>query len=152
MHSPSPTARRCTPASAAARPRYSPPLPARHSPPQPTVARCSPSLTARRHSSPFADKSNRATGLLAIAVGINQKRLVNQIVKKFLSNDFSVMLFHYDGVVDEWHGLDWSNSVVHVSVSNQTKWRFLHPDIVADYDYIFLWDEDLIVDNFHPAR
>ncbi|KAL8554050.1 hypothetical protein ACS0TY_002325 [Phlomoides rotata] len=105
---------------------------------------------------PENGKSNRATGLLAIAVGINQKRLVNQIVKKFLSNDFSVMLFHYDGVVDEWHDLDWSNSVVHVSVSNQTKWwfakRFLHPDIVADYDYIFLWDEDLIVDNFHPAR
>lgn len=36
-----------------------------------------------------------------------------------------------------------------------TRWfakRFLHPDIVADYDYIFLWDEDLGVENFHPAR
>jgi hypothetical protein len=26
--------------------------------------------------------------------------------------------------------------------------RFLHPSIVAPYEYIFLWDEDLGVDNF----
>lgn len=30
--------------------------------------------------------------------------------------------------------------------------RFLHPDIVAEYDYIFLWDEDLGVEHFHPQR
>lgn len=30
--------------------------------------------------------------------------------------------------------------------------RFLHPDIVAEYNYIFLWDEDLGVENFHPER
>lgn len=30
--------------------------------------------------------------------------------------------------------------------------RFLHPDIVAEYDYIFLWDEDLGVENFNPDR
>lgn len=36
-----------------------------------------------------------------------------------------------------------------------TRWyakRFLHPDIVADYDYIFLWDEDIGVENFNPER
>lgn len=26
--------------------------------------------------------------------------------------------------------------------------RFLHPDIVATYDYIFIWDEDLGLENF----
>lgn len=30
--------------------------------------------------------------------------------------------------------------------------RFLHPSIVSIYDYIFLWDEDLGVKNFHPGR
>ena len=30
--------------------------------------------------------------------------------------------------------------------------RFLHPDIVAEYEYIFIWDEDLGVENFHPGR
>ncbi|KAK1394904.1 hypothetical protein POM88_013960 [Heracleum sosnowskyi] len=36
--------------------------------------------------------------------------------------------------------------------SFQTKWwfakRFLHPDIVAAYEYIFIWDEDLGVEHF----
>ncbi|KAL6501310.1 hypothetical protein OROHE_024957 [Orobanche hederae] len=101
-------------------------------------------------------ESKHSPGLLAIAVGIKQKRLVNEIVKKFIGIDFLVMLFHYDGVVDEWRDLEWSNRAIHVSAPNQTKWwfakRFLHPDIVAEYEYIFLWDEDLGVGNFHPGR
>ncbi|XP_057977911.1 uncharacterized protein LOC131164617 isoform X2 [Malania oleifera] len=94
--------------------------------------------------------------LLAIAVGIKQKEVVNCIVEKFPSSDFVVMLFHYDGVVDEWRDLEWSNHAIHVSAMNQTKWwfakRFLHPDIVSEYNYIFLWDEDIGVENFHPGR
>ena len=30
--------------------------------------------------------------------------------------------------------------------------RFLHPDVVSIYDYIFLWDEDLGVEHFDPGR
>lgn len=30
--------------------------------------------------------------------------------------------------------------------------RFLHPDIVARYDYIFIWDEDLGVDHFNAEE
>lgn len=30
--------------------------------------------------------------------------------------------------------------------------RFLHPDIVAPYDYIFIWDEDLGVEDFDPEQ
>lgn len=94
--------------------------------------------------------------LLAIAVGIKQKENVNQIVQKFPSKNFTVMLFHYDGVTDKWSDLEWSNRAVHVVAINQTKWwfakRFLHPDVVADYKYIFLWDEDLGVENFHADR
>ncbi|MQL74165.1 hypothetical protein Taro_006543 [Colocasia esculenta] len=94
--------------------------------------------------------------LLAIAVGIKQKETVDQIVRKFITSGFIVMLFHYDGVVDEWRDLQWCDRALHVSAINQTKWwfakRFLHPDIVAEYNYIFLWDEDLGVENFHPGR
>lgn len=101
-------------------------------------------------------RSPHSVNLLGIAVGIKQKELVNKIVKKFLEHDFVVMLFHYDGVVDEWNDLDWSSRAIHVSAMNQTKWwfakRFLHPDIVSEYDYIFLWDEDLGVENFHPEK
>ncbi|PKA63827.1 CBS domain-containing protein CBSX6 [Apostasia shenzhenica] len=101
-------------------------------------------------------KTKASKVLLAMAVGIKQKEIVNQIVKKFSSVDNSVMLFHYDGLVDGWRDLQWSNSALHISAINQTKWwfakRFLHPDIIADYDYVFLWDEDLGVDHFNPKR
>lgn len=30
--------------------------------------------------------------------------------------------------------------------------RFLHPDIVSEYAYIFFWDEDLGVDHFNAKR
>ncbi|KAH9603883.1 hypothetical protein KSS87_013571 [Heliosperma pusillum] len=102
------------------------------------------------------DKLKPFSNLLAMAVGIKQKDIVNNIVEKFLNHDFAVMLFHYDGVVDEWGDMKWNDRVIHVSAKNQTKWwfakRFLHPDIVAEYDYIFLWDEDIDVENFHPQR
>ncbi|XP_072965412.1 uncharacterized protein [Typha angustifolia] len=94
--------------------------------------------------------------LLAIPVGIKQKDLVDKVVTKFLSANSTVMLFHYDGIVDKWSDLQWSDNVIHVTAINQTKWwfakRFLHPDIVSEYNYIFLWDEDLEVENFHPIR
>lgn len=103
---------------------------------------------------PVPKKRKRSENLLAIPVGIKQKEVVNRMVEKFLGNGFDVMLFHYDGLVDEWSDLGWIDPVIHVSAVNQTKWwfakRFLHPDIIAEYDYIFLWDEDLGVENFNP--
>ncbi|KAL1826202.1 uncharacterized protein LOC108210563 [Daucus carota subsp. sativus] len=94
--------------------------------------------------------------LLAMAVGQKQKTNVNEIVKKFPEENFVVMLFHYDGVVDDWNDFEWSSRAIHVSAFHQTKWwfakRFLHPDIVSEYAYIFLWDEDLGVANFHVGR
>ncbi|XLS91423.1 hypothetical protein HN51_067431 [Arachis hypogaea] len=101
-------------------------------------------------------KENASTNLFALAVGIRQKDLVNKMVRKFLGSGFVVMLFHYDGVVDEWKEFEWSDQVIHISAANQSKWwfakRFLHPDIVSEYGYIFLWDEDLGVENFHPDK
>ncbi|KAL9660123.1 hypothetical protein QQ045_024934 [Rhodiola kirilowii] len=77
-------------------------------------------------------------------------------MSQFLESNFAVMLFHYDGVVDKWRTFEWSDHVIHVSVANQTKWwfakRFLHPDIVSEYEYVFLWDEDLGVEHFNPER
>ncbi|KAL5562247.1 hypothetical protein UlMin_031994, partial [Ulmus minor] len=106
---------------------------------------------------PRNQKSSKfSTNLLAMAVGIKQKESVNKIVKKFLSSNFVVMLFHYDGNVNAWKDLEWSGGAIHISVMNQTKWwfakRFMHPDIVSEYGYIFLWDEDLGVENFHVER
>ncbi|KAK6124330.1 hypothetical protein DH2020_041900 [Rehmannia glutinosa] len=97
-----------------------------------------------------------SSNLLAMPVGIKQKRNVNTIVQKFLSENFTIILFHYDGNLDGWRDLGWSKRAIHIVAHNQTKWwfakRFLHPAIVSIYDYIFLWDEDLGVENFHPGR
>ncbi|CAN1221925.1 hypothetical protein LINGRAPRIM_LOCUS440 [Linum grandiflorum] len=96
--------------------------------------------------------------LLAMSVGINQKSHINTVVQKVLNffENFTVMLFHYDGNVDGWWDLEWSSKAVHIVAHNQTKWwfakRFLHPAVVSIYDYIFLWDEDLGVQNFDPGR
>ncbi|XP_031248352.1 uncharacterized protein LOC116106143 [Pistacia vera] len=114
-------------------------------------------LKMRPLSGPGNEKNSKTPmNLLAIAAGIKQKESVDKIVKKFPPSDFVVMLFHYDGIVDDWRDLEWSAQAIHVSAINQTKWwfakRFLHPDIVSGYAYIFLWDEDLGVDNFNAKR
>ncbi|KAK6154720.1 hypothetical protein DH2020_008968 [Rehmannia glutinosa] len=97
-----------------------------------------------------------SNNLLAMPVGIKQKQNVCAIVQKFLSENFTIILFHYDGNLDGWSDLEWSREAIHIVAHNQTKWwfakRFLHPAVVSVYDYIFLWDEDLGVENFHPGR
>ncbi|KAF8692633.1 hypothetical protein HU200_011879 [Digitaria exilis] len=94
--------------------------------------------------------------LLAVPVGIKNKAVVDKLVSKFPADDFAVMLFHYDGAVEQWADVAWSERAVHVSAKGQTKWwfakRFLHPDVVAEYDYVFVWDEDVEVDAFDPVR
>ncbi|XP_047147909.1 uncharacterized protein LOC124820288 isoform X1 [Vigna umbellata] len=94
--------------------------------------------------------------LLAIPVGMKQKHNVDAMVQKFLPENFTIILFHYDANMDGWWDLSWSSKAIHIIAQNQTKWwfakRFLHPDIVSIYDYIFLWDEDLGVEHFSPSR
>ncbi|CAM0884363.1 unnamed protein product [Alopecurus aequalis] len=105
---------------------------------------------------PERKEARLTKSLLAIPVGIKQKAVVDKLVSKFPAANFTVMLFHYDGAVDGWADLPWSRRAVHVAAVDQTKWwfgkRFLHPDLVAEYEYVFLWDEDIEVDGFDPLR
>ncbi|CAI0407326.1 unnamed protein product [Linum tenue] len=114
-----------------------------------------PLWSSSSRSKTEVDASNRRY-LLAMPVGITQKRNVDTVVQKFLPENFTVMLFHYDGNLDGWWDLEWSSKAIHIVAHNQTKWwfakRFLHPAVVSIYDYIFLWDEDLGVQHFNPAR
>ena len=79
---------------------------------------------------------------MAVHVGIKNKAAVDKLVSKFPAGDFAVMLFHYDGAVEQWGDLEWSRRAVHVAAPGQTKWwfakRFLHPDVVEEYDYVFV--------------
>lgn len=38
------------------------------------------------------------------------------------SENFTIVLFHYDGRASEWEELEWSKQAIHVSVQKQTKW------------------------------
>ncbi|KAJ4810056.1 lysine ketoglutarate reductase trans-splicing protein (DUF707) [Rhynchospora pubera] len=104
---------------------------------------------------PTEDLTMRQKYLVTFTVGYGQKANIDRAVKKF-SENFTILLFHYDGRASEWDDLEWSKRAIHVSVRKQTKWwyakRFLHPDIVAPYDYIFIWDEDLGVEHFNAEE
>ncbi|XP_059633667.1 uncharacterized protein LOC132276312 isoform X1 [Cornus florida] len=104
---------------------------------------------------PSEDLTIKPKYLVTFTVGIGQKNNVDAAVKKF-SENFTILLFHYDGHVTEWDEFEWSKRAIHVSIRKQTKWwyakRFLHPDIVAAYDYIFIWDEDLGVEHFNAEE
>uniref|UniRef100_A0A803MR87 Uncharacterized protein n=1 Tax=Chenopodium quinoa TaxID=63459 RepID=A0A803MR87_CHEQI len=73
------------------------------------------------------EKLKPSLNLLAIAVGAKQKEIVNKIVEK-------------------------ASTCIYFCGEGGLPSVFLHPDIVAEYDYIFLWDEDLDVANFNPQR
>ncbi|XP_071726457.1 uncharacterized protein [Rutidosis leptorrhynchoides] len=104
---------------------------------------------------PSQDLKKTPRYLVTFTVGWDQRNNIDAAVKKF-SDDFQIVLFHYDGRITEWDQFDWSKEAIHVSVMKQTKWwyakRFLHPDIVSAYDYIFIWDEDLGVEHFNGDK
>ncbi|KAF8403072.1 hypothetical protein HHK36_011166 [Tetracentron sinense] len=104
---------------------------------------------------PSEDLKIKPKYLVTFTVGFDQRKNIDAAVKKF-SEDFTILLFHYDGRTSEWDQFEWSKRAIHVSVKKQTKWwyakRFLHPDIVAAYDYIFIWDEDLGVEHFNAEK
>ncbi|CAL5357072.1 unnamed protein product [Camellia sinensis] len=104
---------------------------------------------------PSEDLTMKPKYLVTFTVGLDQRNNIDAAVKKF-SEDFQIMLFHYDGWTSEWDQFEWSKRAIHVSVRKQTKWwyakRFLHPDIIAAYEYIFIWDEDLGVEHFNGDK
>ncbi|XP_077228109.1 uncharacterized protein LOC143861099 [Tasmannia lanceolata] len=105
----------------------------------------------RLWGNPSEDPAIQQKYLVTFTVSYNQKINIDAAVKKF-SENFTILLFHYDGKTSEWDEFEWSKRAIHVSARKQTKWwyakRFLHPDIVAQYEYIFIWDEDLGVEHF----
>ncbi|KAI4382473.1 hypothetical protein MLD38_008433 [Melastoma candidum] len=99
------------------------------------------STSADCGATPKRTLTSRPRYLVVFTVGYRQGDNINAAVKKF-SGNFTVILFHYDGQITKWDKFTWSKQAIHISVPKQTKWwyakRFLHPDIVAPYDYIFL--------------
>ncbi|KAK1438180.1 hypothetical protein QVD17_03985 [Tagetes erecta] len=122
----------------------------------PAIVAAESDLYPRRlFGKPSEDLTTKPKYLVTFTVGQNQKSNIDKAVKKF-SENFTILLFHYDDKITEWDEYEWSKRAIHISVTKQTKWwyakRFLHPDIVAPYDFVFIWDEDLGVDNFNAEE
>ncbi|GLJ08739.1 hypothetical protein SUGI_0094920 [Cryptomeria japonica] len=104
---------------------------------------------------PSEDIAFKQKYLVTFTVGFEQRNIVNAAVSKF-SKNFTILLFHYDGRTSEWDQFEWSKRAIHVSARKQTKWwfakRFLHPDVVSSFEYIFIWDEDLGVEHFDAEK
>ena len=86
--------------------------------------------------------------LVTFTVGFDQKRNIDAALKKVgplwllvksvysfhlppslklklhlqFSENFTIVLFHYDGRTSEWEEFEWSKRAIHVSVPKQTKW------------------------------
>ncbi|XP_054792210.1 uncharacterized protein LOC129306957 isoform X2 [Prosopis cineraria] len=118
----------------------------------PDIVKSESDLYLRRlWGQPVEDLAIETRYLVTFTVGYDQKDNIDAAVKKF-SKNFTIVLFHYDGRTSEWDQFEWSKRAIHISAPKQSKWwfakRFLHPDIVAPYDYVFIWDEDLGVEHF----
>ncbi|XP_042957418.1 uncharacterized protein LOC122292921 isoform X2 [Carya illinoinensis] len=86
---------------------------------------------------PTEDLKKKPKYLVTFTVGLDQRNNIDAAVKK----------------TSEWDQFEWSKSAIHVSIRRQTKWwyakRFLHPDVISAFEYIFIWDEDLGVQHFN---
>lgn len=91
--------------------------------------------------------------LVTFTVGYNQKNNIDAAIRKvsfpsFLpsslslslafsffsiklyfqfSDNFTIVLFHYDGRITEWDEFEWSKRAIHVSAAKQTKWLDFSP-------------------------
>ncbi|KAL2965497.1 hypothetical protein AAZX31_16G064500 [Glycine max] len=58
--------------------------------------------------------------LVTFTLGLDQKDNIDAAVKKFYEN-FTILLFHYDGRVSDWDKFEWSKRAIHISARKQTK-------------------------------
>ncbi|KAI9217692.1 hypothetical protein BC828DRAFT_440682 [Blastocladiella britannica] len=90
----------------------------------------------------------RCRGLLAMPVSKKAQKQVAPILAKFRDEGFDIMLFHFDQA--DWSHVPGYNATTSIRVAGQTKFwyakRFLTPMVVENYDYIFLWDDDVGLD------
>lgn len=79
---------------------------------------------------------------------------------QFPLSNFTIMLFHYDGLADQWNDLPWYNQSIHIVALQQTKWwetkyldlMNLHvPDVPGSFPslLICLWTVHPVVSVVH---
>ncbi|KNE69026.1 hypothetical protein AMAG_13902 [Allomyces macrogynus ATCC 38327] len=97
----------------------------------------------------------RKPGLLAVPVGLKSKKAMRPILELFDKEGFDIILFHYDDA--SWADVPGYDRWTAVRALRQTKYwyakRFLTPLVVDNYDYLFLWDDDVgLPDGWSPTK
>ncbi|KAI9164455.1 hypothetical protein H9P43_008306 [Blastocladiella emersonii ATCC 22665] len=94
-------------------------------------------------------------GLLAAAVAPSAQERFIPVLERFRNEGFSAILFDFNGTVD-WSHVPAAAGVPVVRAVGQTKmWfakRYLTPAVVDNYEYIFLWDDDVGLDDDWSPR
>jgi hypothetical protein len=101
----------------------------------------------------------KGKALLAMPVGAEAAERVDALVNAFGFEHFDFMFFVYDaeepgGV---WEEYMWYNRVKFVYMPKTGKWsyakRFMSPDVVHDYEFIFFWDDDIaLTSGVNPTQ
>ncbi|KAG6506821.1 hypothetical protein ZIOFF_032151 [Zingiber officinale] len=88
--------------------------------------------------------------LVTFTVGYDQKKNIDAAIKKNTMIMFDIR--GIPGTKRKEFSLGYSDELLLVIILRWFAKRFLHPDIVAPYDYIFIWDEDLGVEHFNAEE
>ncbi|KAJ3357206.1 hypothetical protein GGF32_001134 [Allomyces javanicus] len=93
-------------------------------------------------------------GLVVVPAGEHAKRRVDRLVAQFGLDQFTFLLCVWDN--STWDEFAWAKNVTVVRARGQTKmWfvkRFVPPEVVQHYDYVWLLDDDMAIDmNWSPV-
>ncbi|KAJ3362138.1 hypothetical protein GGF32_006423 [Allomyces javanicus] len=90
----------------------------------------------------------RKLGLVAVPVGESAKSRIDTLVHQFGLDRFAFMLFIWDH--SDWSEFPWFAHVTAIRVARQAKFwyakRFIPPEVALHYDYIWLLDDDMVLD------
>lgn len=59
-------------------------------------------------------------------------------LKSQFSENFTIVLFHYDGRASEWDNFEWSKKAIHISARKQTKWLVMNVTIYIEFLFQFI--------------
>lgn len=109
-----------------------------------------PDRATECHPHPVDDTSTLPKMLYVSPVGASAAGLLPGVINAFRSAGADCWLLQYDEAELEMP------TEVKMIRDKGFKWqlalRHLHPDSVADYDFLFFWDDDLGVNAFDPLR
>ena len=116
-------------------------------------------------SSSNCHKTKKETNrvLLTLTAGVKHHSNVVSVIRKFreesTSKQFDFVIFHWDDSDEtkDWSDNDVFRDVKHVWSKGEVKLgfarTFLTPEFVCSYDYVFLWDGDVVLpSNFDASR